>query len=226
MVDEKRNIIKSLTPPLLFLLLLWLLKIGEVLTNYDLVFLGVYPRSFQGLIGIITSPLIHADFKHLMANSVPFFILGACLLYFYKGIAIKTFLLIYFVSGISVWLGAREAYHVGASGVVYGLAAFLFFSGIFRKDNRLLPITLLVAFLYGSIVWGIFPDFYPNENISYEAHFWGLITGTVLAFYFRKEGPKRKKYNWEIEEEQELMQNESEEDSIEITYTIKKEEYR
>lgn len=224
MIDDKRNIVKSLIPPALFILLIWIIKLGEILTHYDLIFLGVFPRTAHGLIGIFTSPLIHADFKHLMANSIPFFILGACLLYFYKGIAVKTFLLIYFVSGISVWLGARASYHVGASGVVYGLAAFLFFSGIVRKDNRLLPVTLLVAFLYGSIVWGIFPDFYPEENISYESHFWGLVTGTILAFYFKHEGPQRKKYTWEIEEEQEMLQDPKQSEPIEINYIIKDKE--
>ncbi|MCB0805419.1 MAG: rhomboid family intramembrane serine protease [Bacteroidales bacterium] len=208
MANEKTNIIRSMVPPLLFLTLLWIIKLGEILAHIDLGFLGVYPRSFTGLIGIITAPMIHADLKHLFANSIPLFVLGSCILYFYKEIALKTIVLIYLISGISVWVGAREAYHIGASGVVYGLAAFLFFSGIFRKDIRLLAITMLVTFLYGSLVWGIFPDFYPEKNISYESHFWGLIAGSVLAFYFRKDGPKRKKYNWEIEEEMEEIKAE------------------
>lgn len=208
MANEKTNIIRSMVPPLLFLTLLWIIKLGEILAHIDLGFLGVYPRNFTGLIGIITAPMIHADLKHLFANSIPLFVLGSCILYFYKEIALKTIVLIYLISGISVWVGAREAYHIGASGVVYGLAAFLFFSGIFRKDIRLLAITMLVTFLYGSLVWGIFPDFYPEKNISYESHFWGLIAGSVLAFYFRKDGPKRKKYNWEIEEEMEEIKAE------------------
>ena len=216
MVKEKKNIIRSLIPPLLFILLLWIIKLGEIFTHIDLGFLGVYPRKVFGLPGIITSPLIHSDLKHLFANSVPILVLGGCLLYFYKEIALKTIVLLYIIPGISVWLGAREAFHIGASGVVYGLASFLFFSGIFRKDARLLAITLLVTFLYGSMVWGIFPDFYPEKNISYESHFWGLVTGTLLAFYFRKKGPRRKKYSWEIEEEleEELRRQEQEELSI------------
>jgi membrane associated rhomboid family serine protease len=170
-------------------------------SHLDLSFLGVLPRKPEGLIGIFSCPLIHSDMKHLFANSIPLMILGGCLFYFYREIAIRTFLLVYFITGLCVWAGAREAYHIGASGVVYGLAAFLFFSGIFRRDGKLLAITLLITFLYGSMVWGIFPDFFPNENISFESHFWGLIAGTLLAFYFRKEGPIPKKFDWEDEEE-------------------------
>ncbi len=198
---EKKKILRSLVLPSLFILLLWIIKIGELLTNTDLGFLGVYPRSLIGLKGIISCPLIHSDLKHLFANSVPLFVLGGSLFYFYREISVKTFLLIYFITGVCVWTGAREAYHIGASGVVYGLASFLFFSGIFRRDVRLLAITMLVTFLYGSMVWGIFPDVYPEENISWESHLWGLITGMILAFYFRKTGPQQKKYDWEYEED-------------------------
>lgn len=216
---EKKKILRSLVLPSLFLLLLWIIKIGEILTNTDLGFLGVYPHSLSGLTGIITSPLIHSDLKHLFANSVPLFVLGGSLFYFYREISIKTFLLIYFISGVCVWMGAREAYHIGASGVVYGLAAFLFFSGIFRRDGRLLAITMLVTFLYGSMVWGIFPETYPEENISWESHLWGLVVGMILAFYFRKLGPQKKKYEWEEDEENEAIQEIIEENSVEINYT-------
>jgi membrane associated rhomboid family serine protease len=200
MNPEKKKILRSLVIPSLFILLLWIIKLGEIFTNTDLGFLGVYPRAVSGLTGIITSPLIHGDLKHLFANSVPLFVLGGSLFYFYREISIKTLLLIYFISGVCVWMGAREAYHIGASGVVYGLASFLFFSGIFRRDGRLLAITMLVTFLYGSMVWGVFPDMFPEENISWESHFWGLVTGMILAFYFRKLGPQKKKYEWEDEE--------------------------
>ena len=192
-------------------------------TKTDWGLLCVYPHSFAGLTGIITSPLIHSDLKHLFANSVPIFVLGGSLFYFYREISVKTFLLVYFISGVCVWMGAREAYHIGASGVVYGLAAFLFFSGIFRRDGRLLAITMLVTFLYGSMVWGIFPDMYPEENISWESHFWGLVAGMILAFYFRKLGPQKKKYDWEDEEDEEHMETikptDANANSIEINYS-------
>ena len=110
------------------------------------------------------------------------------------------FLLIYFISGICVWLSGREAYHIGASGLVYGMAGFLFFSGILRRDSRLAAITMVIAFLYGSMVWGIFPDFFPGKNISFEGHLWGLAAGVIFAIYYRKQGPQRVKYSWELEE--------------------------
>ena len=222
MANEKQNILKSLLPPALIILLLWLIKLGEIITQTDLHHLGIYPLKLEGLTGIITAPLVHGDIKHLSANSVPLFVLAACLLYFYREIAIKTAIIIYIITGICVWVGGRESWHIGASGVVYGLAGFLFFSGIFRRDSRLLAITMLVTFLYGSLVWGVFPDFFPEENISYESHFWGLVTGSILAFYFRREGPKKKKYLWEIEEEideqQRLIQEKNNSNSVLINY--------
>ncbi|MCD4746447.1 MAG: rhomboid family intramembrane serine protease [Bacteroidales bacterium] len=202
---EKRKLLHSLIFPVLFLLLTWLVKIVEVVFNIDFSKFGIYPLSVHGLTGIITSPLIHADFKHLFANSVPILVLSASLFYFYKKIAYKIFFLIYLLTGIWVWFGAREAYHIGASGLVYGLASFLFFSGIIRRDTKLMAITLLVAFLYGSMVWGVFPDFFPKRNISWESHLMGLIAGLILSIYYRKFGPQRKKYEWEDEEDKENM---------------------
>jgi len=201
MIHEKRKIIQSLYFPMLFVALIWIIRLGEMVTQIDLGFLGVYPRKLHGLIGILTSPLLHADLKHIFANSIPLLVLGGCLFYFYKELAVKTFLWIYVITGLCVWTGGREAYHIGASGVVYGLAAFLFFSGIIRRDGKLLAITLLVTFLYGSMVWGIFPDFFPDQNISFESHFWGMVTGAILAVYFRKIGPQKPKYDWEEEDE-------------------------
>ncbi len=128
--------------------------------------------------------------------------------------------MIYFLTGLLVWLGAKEAYHIGASGVVYGLASFLFFSGIIRKDVRLMAITLFVAFIYGSLIWGIFPEFFPNQNVSTESHFWGLVVGFVLAFYYRKKGPQKKKYDWEYEEDEEENEN-FPESNLTITYSKK-----
>jgi membrane associated rhomboid family serine protease len=210
MSEDKKNIIQSLLPPLFFLALLWAIKLGEIISDFDLYFLGVYPLNFSGILGILTSPLIHADIKHLAANSVSLFVLSASLLYFYREIALKSLALIYLLPGLFVWFGGREVFHIGASGVIYGLAGFLFFSGIFRKEARLMALTLLVTFLYGSLIWGIFPGFYPEERISFESHFWGLVAGVLIAFYFRKQGPQRKKYSWEIEEEYEDQEEETE----------------
>ncbi len=179
---------------------MWLVKGIEIYYRLDLSFLGVYPRHIESLKGIITMPFIHADIKHLFSNSVPLLILGAVLIYFYKELALRVFLLIYFLHGTWLWLGGRENYHIGASGIVYGLSSFLFFSGIFRRDTRLIAISLLVVFLYGGLIWGMFPDFM-GPSISWEAHLYGAVAGLLCAFVYRKEGPQRKQYDWETEED-------------------------
>ncbi|GAB4314073.1 MAG: rhomboid family intramembrane serine protease [Bacteroidales bacterium] len=208
MTDEKRQFIQSLQIPLLWLILMWVIFLGEQLTGISVSFLGIYPQKAEGLPGILFSPLIHGDWAHLTANSIPVIVLGPLLFYIYKGVAYRTFFLIWLLTGIAVWLGARPSYHIGASGVIYGLASFLFFSGLFRKDMRLLAITLFVTFLYGSMVWGVFPDFFPEKNISWESHFWGGVNGLILAWYYRYQGPRRKKYDWELEEEEEEYRDE------------------
>ena len=189
--------------PAMLLFVLWVIEIIEQVGGFHFSWLGVYPRKWEGLVGIITSPLIHSDFSHLTANSVPLLILGSALFYFYRDVAFRVLLLIWLLTGIWVWFGARPAYHIGASGVVYGLSTFIFVSGLIRRHTGLMAMALVVIFLYGSLIWGIFPEFFPEENISWESHLFGIISGVVLAFFFRREGPQRRKYEWEIEEEEE-----------------------
>ena len=208
MKEDKIFFFKSLLFPLLILFSMWMVKFLEFIFNLNFVEFGVYPLKITGLLGTITAPFIHENFQHLISNSVPFFLLSLALFYFYKGIAGRVLTLIWIINGVCVWLSGREAYHIGASGVVYGLAAFLFFSGILRKDTRLAAITLVIAFFYGSMVWGIFPDFFPGKNISYESHLWGLLTGLVFAVYYRKSGPARPVYSWELEPEDSEENNE------------------
>lgn len=203
MQSEKRKLFYSLFFPGVFLLVIWTVFLTEYLLGVRFVEYGLWPRSPEGAIGILTSPLIHADFNHLFANSVPLFVLGAALFYFYPSIALRVFILIYLFSNIWVWGMAREAYHIGASGLVYGLAAFLFVSGVIRKEPRLMAISMFVAFLYGSFIWGIFPELFPDKNISWEGHLMGMLAGVIFAIYFRKKGPPKRRYSWELEEEEE-----------------------
>jgi membrane associated rhomboid family serine protease len=198
--------------PAIFVAVLWLIRITELLFGIDLYFLGIYPLELKGLPGIIFSPLIHSDFNHLFSNSLPFFFLATALFYFYSDIAIKVCLWTYFLTGLLVWLAGREAWHIGASGLVYGLASFLFFSGIFRKHFRLTALSLLIVFLYGSMVWGLFPGVY--RNISWESHMLGFFSGIILAIYYRKEGPQDPGYEWmEADEDEELYQEKEEEEN-------------
>ncbi len=194
---EFGNARQSLYTPAFFVLILWFIHIIQWLGGFSLHFLGILPRHVFGLPGLVTGPLVHADFEHLFSNSVPLLLLGAGVIYFYRPLALKILSLIYFLTNFSVWIGARSSYHIGASGIIYGLAAFLFFSGVVRKQRQLLGLSFLVIFVYGSMVWGVLPG---QSGVSWEAHLFGGIIGTVLAFYYRYEGPQRKRYEWEIED--------------------------
>lgn len=201
--EEKKRFLSSIIFPTLLVAAMWLVKVAELAFDTRFVTLGIMPQKVSGLVGIITAPFIHGDIAHLSANSLPIWVLTSMLFYFYRPIAWKTFLMIWFITGVWVWFWGRESYHIGASGVVYGLASFLFFSGLIRRDNSLLAITFLVAFLYGSLVWGIFPEIFPEKNISWESHLMGMISGVVIAIYYRGEGgPQPKKYSWDFEDDE------------------------
>lgn len=189
----------SMLIPGVFIFVMWLVRIIEVLFNIDLSYLGIFPLSVKGLPGIILSPFIHSDFGHLFNNSLPLFFLATALFYFYSEIAIKVSLWTYLLTGLFVWLAGRDAWHIGASGLIYGLASFLFFSGIIRKYFRLVALSLLIVFLYGSMVWGIFPDIY--RNVSWESHMLGFVSGIILSVIYRKEGPQQPVYDWMEEDD-------------------------
>ncbi|MFC2137196.1 rhomboid family intramembrane serine protease [Bacteroidota bacterium] len=207
-ITEKQRFIHSIIFPSLFIIILWIIKIFEYEFNWDLHTLGVYPRKIFGLIGILTSPFIHGSFEHLFNNSTALFVLTLAVFYFYRPIQYKVFFLVFIISGIWVWFGGRSAYHIGASGIVYGLASFIFFSGVIRNDVRLMSISFIVVFLYGSMVWGIFPI---KHTISWESHMLGSIAGLILAVYYRRYGPQPIKFSWEVDDE--IIENEISEDS-------------
>lgn len=165
-----------------FVMILWFVKSIEMLMAIELGFLGILPRSLMGTVGIITSPLIHGDIMHLLSNSFPLILLGIGVIYFYNKIAKIVFIWIYLMTGIWVWIVAREAYHIGASGIVYGLVSFLFFSGLFRRDAPSIAVSLVVMFLYSGMIAGLFPT---NSAVSWESHLLGAFAGIFCAFYFR-----------------------------------------
>lgn len=200
-----KQIINSIFYPLLFLIGIWIVFIIERVYDLNFVQFGILPRTFKGLIGVVTSVFIHSDLDHITSNSFPILILGMMLFYFYKKIAKATFIWIWLISGIWLWLGGRNGdqhpvYHIGASTLIYGLATFLFFSGVFRKHLRLMVVSALVVFLYGSIMWGIFPL---KTEISWEGHLFGALAGILVAFNYRKEGPQRRVYHWDDEDGEE-----------------------
>jgi len=183
---DKRIVRHALFVSGLFVVVLWLVKLFETEYGLDFSNWGILPLESKGLRGIIFSPLIHSNFEHLAANTLPLFILTFSLFFFYRKSSYTIFILIYLLSGFFVWLDGREALHIGASGIIYGLAAFLFLSGILSYNVRLLTISLIVALVYGYMFWGIFPL---KPEISWESHLWGGVSGFGLALLFRKSVP-------------------------------------
>ncbi|MBC8319643.1 MAG: rhomboid family intramembrane serine protease [Bacteroidetes bacterium] len=210
MKEEKKKLLYSISIPIGLLFIMWMVKLIEYGFNISLVNLGNYPLDTKGVVGIILMPFIHGSWGHLLANSAPFLVLSTGLFYFYRSISVKVLFGIWLLSGLWVWFGGRPSWHIGASGIIYGLSFFLFVSGLIRKDTRLAALALIVTFLYGSLIWGVFPDFFPKEkNVSWEGHLGGAIAGLVLALYYRNSGPKRKQYSWEIEDEENEEENRS-----------------
>lgn len=201
-----QRLILGIIPPAFFVIMMWI-AYGYQSLHGDLALHGVLPRHLSGLKGIFFSPFIHGDMQHLLSNTPPIFILGTCLLWFYRSIWFRVFVTIFLFAGIGLWMGGRESYHIGASGLVYGLAAFLIVSGMIRREAKLVAISLLMIFLYGGLIWGIFPILI---KVSFEAHLFGMLAGIIAAYLFRHDGREPKKlYKWEQEEINEMMDEEA-----------------
>ena len=217
--SEKKEIFSILFIPFLFLLVMWLVKLIELQFDLSFVTFGVSPQTLKGLRGLLFSPFIHKDLTHLFNNSYPILILGGLLFSIYRKIALPIFVWLFFISGFWLWIIGRPSFHIGASGIIYALASFLCISGVIRKNPRLAAVSLIIIFLYGSMIWGIIPT---KEPISWEGHLAGFVAGILVAVFYRNEGPPHKKYQWEIDEE--LEKQEIKENKIEINYTITKKE--
>ena len=191
---------KSIWFPALVVLLMWAVFRVENGLGTSFYYLGVYPRKLRGLLGILTAPFVHADDEHIWGNTLPIFILGWAIFYHYKEIAFKIVLLSTLITGFWVWVAARPNWHIGASGVIYAFAGFLFTSGVIRKNKYLMGISLGVVFLYGHLIWNVLPL---KEEVSWESHLFGAFAGILLAFFYRKEGIQRKTEKW-MEEENDL----------------------
>ena len=189
--EERARLLRSFIVPVVFVAIIWLVKCVEVVFHLDFSFLGIKPLQTDGLPDIILFHFLHGDWSHLCANTLPIIVLGFCLYYFYRSIATKIWLLLMFSTGLLVWCGARGGVHIGASALIYGLAFFLMLSGFIRRNKNLVIVSFLVIFLYGSLIWGIYPKYAIENHISWEGHLAGLIMGITLAIVYRKEGPQR-----------------------------------
>lgn len=200
MENARPNFLDSLILPLFLAVSIWTIHIISFVGGLDLAFLGVYPKSIFGLIGIFTAPFIHGDFSHLTSNTLPLVFLTWMIVYFYKDVAYKSIVWIYVLTGAMVWGFGREVYHIGASGVVYGLVSFVFWSGLFIKDVRSIVLSLIVTVLYSGMFLGVLPN---QEGISWESHLFGAFVGIAVAFLVKNEiEPEQKYEKWETENEE------------------------
>lgn len=181
----------------IFVAILWLVQ--WLITALDLgpEIFGVRPRQLAGIIGIVSAPLVHGDFAHLLSNSLPLIVAGTTMLYLYPRSSLRVLPAVYFGPGAAVWLLAAGSSHIGASGIVYGLVSYIFVAGLIRKDRRAIAASLLVSFMYGALVWGVLPI---KRGISWETHLAAAIIGVALAFALRAlDVPPRQRYSWEYE---------------------------
>lgn len=182
---EVNTFLDSARFPIIIILIMWVVHFVKIATDTDITHWGVYPRTISGAKGILMSPFIHGDFSHLISNTIPMFVLGLIVFLFYRKVAVVSFILIYILTGFSVWLfSSSMAYHIGASGVVYGLLSFVFWSGIFRQNIRAIVLALVVLVLYSGYFFGVLPD---QEGVSWESHLFGAIVGIVISFIFKSE---------------------------------------
>jgi membrane associated rhomboid family serine protease len=183
--------------PILYVLSIWIIYWIEIQFSFNFNKYGVYPRTLKGFRGVFFTHFIHSNTGHIFNNSIPLFVLLSGLFYFYKEVAYKVLFLGGFLTGFLTWVIARESYHIGASGIVYLLFSFVFFSGIIRKHFRLVALSLIVIFLYGSMIWYVLPI---KEGMSWEGHLSGFLIGLFFAGIYRKRGTVKEEHQFKVTE--------------------------
>ena len=182
------------------LLAVWLVFILDVLLPVDLTRYGLRPREAVGLLGLVTTPFLHGNLNHLLSNSLPLFIGGVAMLFLYPTAALRALPVIFLGSSALAWLFARSSVHIGASGLVYGILAFVFFSGMLRRDLRSVGVSMMIWLLYGSMIWGVLPS---RQGTSWELHLSGAVIGLVMAVLLKPlDRPPIKRYDWEDEDDE------------------------
>ncbi|MBN2778726.1 MAG: rhomboid family intramembrane serine protease [Bacteroidales bacterium] len=179
---ELKKMLLATVIPASFIFLFWMIYLLEISLNISFSEYGLRPREVSQWFGVLTMPFLHGGFEHIIANTTSFLVLGSLLFYFYNDNAIQIFIWSYVLSGIFTWLIGRDSIHIGASAMIYAFAGYIFTAGIISKNIRHMAIALVVVFLYGSMIWGIFPM---NNNVSWEGHLSGFAVGIGLAFMIR-----------------------------------------
>jgi membrane associated rhomboid family serine protease len=198
---ERELFFNAILKSVIIVAVLWVIFLLNDIFGLNWNEYGLLPRDIKGLSGIFTMPFLHGDIKHLFSNSVPLLVLLFSVFYFFHKKSVLILLMTYFMAGLFTWVIGTAGIHIGASGIVYALAFFLVTISILKQEPKLMAYSLIIIFLYGSIVWGFFPQLFPDKHISWEGHLAGAITGITLAFFYRNEGPVRKVYFEEEEEE-------------------------
>lgn len=185
MTEKKSNIVKDLLNafkvPIILVGILWIIHLWVVTFGVNVREYALVPRRVYGLWGIISSPLFHSDWGHLLNNTFPLLFTGSIMYYFYKKSALPSIFIIHLMTGLAVWLFGHHGYHIGASGVAYGMVSFIFWSGIFRREVEAIVLALIVVILYSGMIVGIFPD---EPGISWESHLFGALMGLLTAILF------------------------------------------
>jgi membrane associated rhomboid family serine protease len=196
--SDRRRFRTGLIVSALFVAGLWWIRMLEVWLNQPLGGLGVRPGELSGLIGVLTGPFIHGSAKHLIGNSLPLLVLGTLTFAVYPRSALRAIALIWILSGLGIWWFGRESSHIGASGISHGLMFFLFTMGLIRRDRPAVGAMLIAFFLYGGMLLTILPG---DPQVSWEAHLFGALAGTLAALLWRKRdpAPARRRYSWEDE---------------------------
>lgn len=195
---DRARMVDAILFSLFILVLCWSAFIMDEYLGYHLKSWGLKPRTAEGLRGIVSIHFLHGDLEHLTQNSMAFFVLNSFLLYFYRTIALRVFIALMFLPPTLLWFAGREGNHIGASVLIYAEFAFLLCSGIIRANPLLKRVALVVVLYYGSLVWYVFPV---DKKISWEGHACGFLVGVLAAFLWRKQGPQRKVYQYELDPE-------------------------
>ncbi len=172
---------KNLKIPIIFLLTIWIVFILQSI-GFNLNQYGIIPRNMWGLRGIIFAPFLHGNLAHISSNSPTVFLFSVVLFVFYPKLAVRVMIFSVLIGGFLVWLFARSAVHLGASGLIFSLLGFLLASGLFRKNLKSILISGIIFFIYGGLIWGVLPS---QPHISFEGHLFGFIAGIFLAYLYR-----------------------------------------